>query len=79
VSTPEVPGAERSVGVIARVAAAYALNMVVQLATDTTMEAGVKEQAGFEGAPAQPTLTEGEPAQELLAGRASIDGTCGVY
>jgi mycofactocin precursor len=55
------------------------LNTVVQLATDTTMEAGVKEQAGFEGAPAQPTLTEGEPAQELLAGQVSIDGTCGVY
>lgn len=79
VSTPEVPGAERSVGVTARVGAACALNTVVQLATDTTMEAGVKKQAGFEGAPGQPTLTEGEPARELLAGQVSIDGMCGVY
>jgi mycofactocin precursor len=55
------------------------LNTVVQLATDTTMEAGVKEQAGFEGAPAQPALTGGEPARELLAGQVSIDGICGVY
>lgn len=55
------------------------MNTVVQLATDTTMEAGVKKQAGFEGAPGQPTLTEGEPARELLAGQVSIDGMCGVY
>jgi mycofactocin precursor len=60
--------------------AVCALNTVVQLATDTTMEAGVKEQAVFEGAPpARPTLTGSEAARELLAGQVSIDGMCGVY
>jgi mycofactocin precursor len=54
-------------------------NTVVQLATDATMEAGVKEQAVFERAPAEPTLTEGEPARESLVEEASIDGMCGVY
>jgi mycofactocin precursor len=79
VSTSEVPGARRSVALTGRVVAVCALNTVVQLATDTTTEAGVKEQAVFEGAPAQPTLAEGEPARELLAGQVSIDGVCGVY
>jgi mycofactocin precursor len=79
VSTSEVPGAGRSVALTARVVAVCALNTVVQLATDTTMEAGVKEQAVFEGALAQPTLTEGEPARELLVEEVSIDGMSGVY
>ena len=78
-STSEVPGAERSVGVTARVVVICALNTVVQLATDTTMEAGMKERAVFEGAPAQPTLTEDEPAREPLVEEVSIDGICGVY
>jgi mycofactocin precursor len=79
VSTSEVPGARRSVALTARVVAVCALNTVVQLATDTTMEAGVKEQAVSEGAPAQPTPTEGEPARESLAEEVSIDGMSGVY
>jgi mycofactocin precursor len=43
------------------------------------MEADMKEQAVFEGAPAQPTLTGNEPARELLVEEVSIDGMCGVY
>jgi mycofactocin precursor len=43
------------------------------------MEAGVKEQAVFEGAPVRPTLPGSEAARELLAGQVSIDGICGVY
>jgi mycofactocin precursor len=43
------------------------------------MEAGMKEQALFEGAPAQPTLTEAEQARELLVAEVSIDGMRGVY
>ncbi len=39
----------------------------------------MKERAVFEGAPAQPTLTEYEPAREPLVEEVSIDGICGVY
>jgi mycofactocin precursor len=47
------------------------------------------QQAVIEATPAQPTLTEGEPADrpsdealvadELLVEEVSIDGMCGVY
>jgi len=36
------------------------------------------EQTVFEGAPAQPALTEDEPARELLVEEVSIDGLRGV-
>jgi mycofactocin precursor len=59
--------------------AVCALNTVVQLARDLTMEADMKEQTVFEGPPAQPTLIADEPAREVLAEEVSIDGMCGVY
>ena len=39
----------------------------------------MKEQAVFEGAPAQPMLTEDETARERLVQEVPIDGMCGVY
>jgi len=38
----------------------------------------MRQQALFEAIPAQPMLTAGEPAQELLAGEVAIGGVCGV-
>jgi hypothetical protein len=67
------------VGLNARVAAVYALNTVVQLATNTTTEARMKDQAVSEGEPAQPTLTEDEPTRKLPVEEISIDGIRGVY
>jgi mycofactocin precursor len=43
------------------------------------MEAGMKDQALFETAPAQPMLMADEPARELLAAEVAIGGICGVY
>jgi len=55
------------------------LNAVVQLAADPAMEAGMREQALFNTAPAHPMLTPDESARELLAGEVAIGGMCGVY
>jgi mycofactocin precursor len=58
-------------------------------AAGVTREAGMTQQTVIEATPAQPTLTEGEPAgrpadealvaDELLVEEVSIDGMCGVY
>lgn len=46
---------------------------------DPITKADVKEQTEFETAPAQPMLTEGEPARELLLEEVSGDGMRGAY
>lgn len=71
--------AERSVALTARVVAVYALNMVVHLATNTIMEARMTDQAVSKTEPAQPTLTEDEPAGNLPAEEISTDGICDAY
>ena len=78
-NTSKVPGAERLVALTARVVAVYALNMVVHLATNTTMEARMTDQAISEREPAQRTLTENEPTGNLPAEEISIDGICDAY
>ena len=55
------------------------MNAVVHLAMDPIMKADMKEQAVFEATPAQPTLTEDEPARELLVREVWIEGMRGVY
>jgi len=55
------------------------LNAVVQLAADPAMEAGMREQALFDAAPARPMLSAAECARELLAGEVAIGGMYGVY
>jgi hypothetical protein len=79
VNTSKVPGAERSVALTSRVVAVYALNMVVHLATNTTTEARMTDQAVSKREPAQPTLTEDEPTGNQPAEEISIDGTCDAY
>jgi hypothetical protein len=46
---------------------------------DPIMKADMKEQAVFEATPAQPGLTEDEPARELLVREVWIEGMRGVY
>lgn len=55
------------------------MNVVVQLAADQAMEAGMREQALFDAASARPILTADECARELLAGEVAIVGMHGVY
>jgi len=43
------------------------------------MEAGMREQALFDAAPARPMLSAAECARELLAGEVAIGGMYGVY
>ena len=74
----KVPGAERSGAPTARVVV-YALNMVVHLAVNTTMEARMTDQAVSEREPAQPALTEDEPTGNLPAEQISIDGICDAH
>ena len=74
-----MPGAERSVALTTRVVAVYALNMVVHLATNTTMEARMTDQAVSKREPARPTLTEDEPTGNLPAEEISIDGIRNAY
>jgi hypothetical protein len=76
VNTSKVPGAGRSVALTARVVAVYALNMVVHLASNTTMEARMTDRIVSKREPAQPTLTEAEPTGNRPAEEISIDGTC---
>ena len=55
------------------------LRMTAATRFPATMEAGMTEQALFEGIPARPALTEAETAREPLVAEISIDGMRGVY
>jgi len=66
-------------GLTTHVVAGCRLNVVVQLAADQAMEAGMREQALFDAASARPILTADECARELLAGEVAIVGMHGVY
>jgi hypothetical protein len=76
---PPSAGTVSTSEVTAHVGAVCTLNAVVHLAMDPIMKADMKEQAVFEATPAQPTLTEDEPARELLVREVWIEGMRGVY